>query len=173
MEQWSKRAICIAFAFASIPVIGNVGANAKEVESQGKLNWQLAPTDKVGSQKSGAACFPNRTLFWRELARPDAQILDLRLKALLEAHGVGDASASGEVTSLKAMVCLPWLGMGAQPKSEIKLSIRWTLLSKDLQTTVRITEATVARKKFDLRSDSNLLLDAIEASLLEALSPER
>jgi len=154
-------------------LVASIGTNAKAAEGQVQLNWRLAPTDKVGSQKSGAACFPNGTLLWQELAKPDPQLLDTRLRTLLEDRGVGEISASGDLIALKAMVCLPWLGIGAQPKSEIKLSIRWTLSSGDLQPTVYTAEATVKRKTFDLRADADLLLKAVEASLQQVLSPER
>lgn len=168
MERRSK--ITQYFATALILAIASIGTNANAAESEVQLNWQLAPTDRAGSQKSGAACFPNGALLWREIAKPESQLVDSRLKALLELHGAGEASASGDVTSLKAMVCLPWLGIGAQPKSEIKLSIRWTLILKGQQPSVHSADVAAARKQFDLRADANLLLEAIETSFREALS---
>lgn len=171
MEQQNRIARSIAFAF--ILSILSVGTNAKAAESKIQLNWQLAPTDKAGSQKTGAACFPSGMLLWRDLAKPDPQLLSSRLQALLEPNEAREASVSGDVTSLKATVCSPWLGMGAQPKSEIKLSIRWTLFSEDVQPTTYTAESRAERKKFDLRTDADLLLEAIEASLRKAVSAKR
>lgn len=167
MGQRSNPAFRIALA--SVLMIGSIGANAKSAESEVRLNWQLAPTDKAGSEKSGLACFPNGTLLWREVALPDSQLLHSRLRAVLQSRGIGDASVGGEVTSLKAMICSPWLGVGAKPKSEIKLSVRWTVQSDSGPSHSIFVETSVARKEFDLRIDPALLIEAVETSLQKAL----
>jgi hypothetical protein len=167
MGRWSNTAFRITLA--SVLMIGSNGANAKSAESEVRLIWRLAPTDKAGSEKSGLACFPNGALLWREIAQPDSQLLHSRLLAVLESRGVGNASVGGEVTSLKAMICSPWLGMGAKPKSEIKLSVRWTIRSDSGTSHSASVETSVARKEFDLRIDPALLLEAVETSLQKAL----
>lgn len=163
----------LRIALASVLIIGGNGANAKSAESEIRLIWRLAPTDKAGSKKSGLACFPNGALLWREIAHPDSQLLHSRLRAVLESRGVRNASVDGEVTSLKAMICSPWLGMGAKPKSEIKLSIRWAIQSDSGTSYSASVETSVARKEFDLRNDPALLLEAAEASLQKALPEAR
>lgn len=165
--EWRNNTTLIAFAF--ILAIAANGASAQPAGSEVRLNWRLAPTDKAGSEKSGAACFPNGALLWREVAKPDAQLVDSRLQALLKSRGIEEAAVSGEITSLKAMVCSPWLGIGAKPKSEIKLSIQWKVQSDSGTPIDAVVETSVARKQFDLRSDPALLLEALEFSLQKAL----
>ena len=167
MERLSN--IAPRFAFAFVLAIASHGASAQSTGSEVRLNWRLAPTDRAGSEKSGAACFPNGALLWHELAKPDAQLVDSRLRALLQSRGVDQAAVSGEITSLKAMVCSPWLGIGAKPKSEIKLSVEWTVRPDRGASINAVIETTVARKQFDLKSDPALLLEALESSLQKAL----
>lgn len=157
------------FAFAFVLAIAGHGANAQSAGSEVRLNWRLAPTDKAGSEKSGAACFPNGALLWHEVAKPDAQLVNSHLRALLQSRGIDQAAVSGEVISLKAMVCSPWLGIGAKPKSEIKLSIQWTVQPDSGPSINAVIETSVARKQFDLKSDPALLLEALESSLQKAL----
>lgn len=168
MGQQSNTAFRVALA--SVLMFGSNEANSKPPESEVRLNWHLAPTDKAGSRKSGLACFPNGKLLWREVALPDSQLLHFRLREVLESRGIGDASVGGEVTSLKATICSPWLGVGAKPKSEIKLSIRWTVQSDGGPSQSASVETSVARNEFDLRVDPALLIEAVEASLRKALS---
>lgn len=167
MGRQSNTAFRIALA--SVLMIGSNGAKAESAEKEVRLNWQLAPTDKAGSKKSGLACFPNGTLLWREVALPDSQLLHSRLRAVLQSRGVGDVSVGGEVTSLKAMICSPWLGVGAKPKSEIKLSIRWTVQPDGGPPNSASVETSITRKEFDLRIDPALLIEAVETSLQKAL----
>lgn len=167
MERLSNIAPRVAFAF--VLAIAGHGASAQSAGSEVRLNWRLAPTDKAGSEKSGAACFPNGALLWHEVAKPDALLVDSRLRALIESHGISQAAVSGEITSLKAMVCSPWLGIGAKPKSEIKLSIRWTVQTGSGPSIDAVVETSVERKQFDLKSDPALLLEALESSLQRVL----
>lgn len=167
MERPNNIFYSIALALAFL--VTDSGASATAAENDVQLNWQLAPTDKAGSVKSGAACFPNGSLLWREVAKPDPAILDSRLQALLQSRELGLYRVSGDIASVKAMVCSPWLGIGAKPKSEIKLSIRWTFQSADGQTRSATVETSIARKQYDLRSDPALLLEAVEASLQKSL----
>lgn len=81
MGRWINIASLIALAF--VLMIASNGASAKSAESEIRLNWLLAPTDKAGSEKSGLACFPNGALLWREVAKPDPQLLDSHLGAVL------------------------------------------------------------------------------------------
>lgn len=168
MGRWSSIVSRIILAF--VLMIASNEASAQSDESHIQLNWLLAPIDKAGSEKSGLACFPNGALLWREVAKPDSQILDSRLDAVLRSRGIGDVSLSGEVTSLKAMICSPWLGMGAKPKSEIRLSIRWTIQSDGALSRSASVATSVSRKEFDLRVDPALLIEAVEANLQKALS---
>lgn len=133
-----------------------------------KLNWLLAPSDKVGSKKSGIACLPNGALQWHDLARPEVDLLAERLQALVEASPIATLSAQGDIVSIKAALCSAWLGMGRQPKSEIQLSIRWSLQSGDRQF-IETGSSNVQRKAFDLRTNADLLMEAVEASLKEVL----
>jgi len=167
MERLSNLAPRFAFAF--VLAIAGHGASAQSAGSEVRLNWRLAPADKAGSEKSGAACFPNGALLWHEVAKPDALLVDSRLRALLLSHGIDRAAVSGEITSLKAMVCSPWLGIGAKPKSEIKLSIRWTVQPDSGPSIDAVVETSVARKQFNLKSDPALLLEALESSLQSVL----
>lgn len=169
MERRNNIAPCLAVALGLSAAIVSDGAIAQPAGSEIRLNWRLAPTDKAGSEKSGAACFPNGALLWREVARPDSQLVDSRLQALLHSRGIEQAAVSGEITSLKAMVCSPWLGIGAKPKSEINISVRWTVQSDSGALINTVIETSVARKQFDLRSDPTLLLEALEFSLQKAL----
>lgn len=146
-----------------------MGASGEAGGSKVEINWKLAPSDKVGSEKSGAACFPNGTLHWQELAKPDSETLASQLKSLLASSQRSGISASGELISLKAMVCSAWLGMGAQPKSEIKLSIQWSLQSEGRPPFETAVETSIARKKFDLRIDPALLQEAVETNFKKAL----
>lgn len=171
MGKRSNLALRFASAFV-LAIVGN-GASARPAGSEVRIDWRLAPTDKAGSEKSGAACFPNGELLWREVAKPDDQLVDSRLRALLQSHGIEQATVSGEITSLKSMVCSPWLGIGAKPKSEIKLSIKWTVQSDSGPPINAIIATRVARKQFDLRNDPELLLEALESSLQESLLNNR
>ena len=117
----NKTAFRSAIFFAALMGFGASGAEGTEPRIV--VDWNLNPTDKVGSHKSGMACFPSGSLRWQEIAKPDPVLLENLLDTLLESNSA-EQEVSGKLVSLKASLCTPWLGVGeAQPKSEIKISV--------------------------------------------------
>lgn len=167
----NKAVIRSAIFFAALTGFG--APVAEGAEPRIAIDWNLSPTDKVGSHKSGMACFPSGSLRWQEIAKPDAALLGNLLESLLEPSSA-EPEVSGKLVSLKASLCTPWLGVGeAQPKSEIKIFVRWTFRNAGGTSFDRVVETEIARKQYDLRRDPALLSDAIEANFRDAISQNR
>jgi len=171
LELVSNPIVRVAAAFAVLSGFGT--APVSGAEPRVMIDWNLAPNLKVGSHKSGVACFPRSSLRWQEIAKPDPAIITAHLETLV-ALKFADPEVSGKLTSIKASLCTPWLGVGeAEPKSAIKISMRWTFREADGTSSNKVVDTEVARKRYDLRFDPTMFMEAVETSLREALSQRR
>lgn len=175
MGQLLARAIKALFqAIGGLALLGVAGtAPTRGAEPRVIVDWNLSPSDKVGSRKSGMACFPNGSLRWQEIAKPDPAKLAERLQSALRPISEED-QVRGKLVAIKASLCTPWLGVGeAEPKSTLKISMRWSFRTPSGVSTDEIIETELTRKRHDLRFDDALIADAVEVSLTKALSRKR
>lgn len=142
-------------------------------EPRVEVNWNLSPTDKVGSRKSGIACFPNGALRWKDIAKPDSSELATHLGALLLPNAQ-ERQIKGKLVSIKASLCTPWLGVGeAEPKSTFKITMIWSFVEPSGILADEIVETEIGSKQLDLRVNATLFFEAFETSLKSALSRGR
>jgi hypothetical protein len=164
---------CLAFVIIAI-FAGPFSTGAAALEPTVAINWNLAPIDKVGSHKSGMACLPNGSLIWREISKPDSAIISETLIRLLVLDSVSGQNVFGDIVSIKASLCTPWLGVGeSKPKSTLKIKVRWKVDRADGVPIDKLIETEVSRKSLDLRFDATLLLEALETSFRDAIEPAK
>jgi hypothetical protein len=119
------------------------------------------------------ACFPNGSLRWQEIAKPENAELISRLDGLLLPDAT-EGKAVGKLMAIKASLCTPWLDVGeADSKSNLKITVKWTFHRANGILVDEVVETEVSRKKYDIRFDSALISEALEASLKEALEIDR
>lgn len=169
MPELGSKAL-IRIAVAAVIFSGFGVSSAYGAQPQIAIDWNLPPASKVGSHKSGLACFPNGALRWSEIAKPD--IIEIANHVENPPTSM-KSKVSGKLLSIKASVCTPWLGVGeSQPKSEIKIFMKWIVYNADGTSSERVVETAIARKQHDLRFDAALFAEAIETSLRRAMSQD-
>jgi hypothetical protein len=106
------------------------------------VEYAIAPFDQVGKLRAGILCLPKGKLRWRDVARPEEDVLARRLGDALRAEAMtvapppdrlfGDAEPMTKfrvrvvIERLAIRLCVPGLGIGEKsPSGEGTLTVRW------------------------------------------------
>jgi hypothetical protein len=129
------------------------------------IEYLPTPLEKVGKIQAGLLCLPKGKLRWRDVARPEDEVLAKRLTETLDAAGLLVASRPNPlfgdpvpltryrlkvvVERVKLRLCVAGLGIGEkQPSGEGVAAVRW-------ETYDRVARTQIGKVTFDVPMQFN------------------
>jgi hypothetical protein len=178
----SLKLIRLCAAIASLLVIAATEANVADY-SIAAIEYLPTPLENVGKVQAGLLCLPKGKLRWRDVARPDDEVMAKRLTDVLGEGGLTVAARPNPlfgdpvpptryrtkvvVERVKLKLCIAGLGIGEkQPSGEGDMTVRWETYDRIARTRVDAAtfEVPMLLKQRDARGASGVISDALVES---------
>lgn len=189
----SARLIVAVTGVAAVPPNGHaVGPGNLSDYSIASVEYAIAPFDQVGKLRAGMLCLPKGKLRWRDVARPDENVLARRLGDVLRTEAMSVARPPDRlfgdpepitkyririvIEGLAIRLCVPGLGIGEKaPSGEGTLSVRWETWDRAARTRAALVrfEVPLAIERRDARTASNIVSDAVVESAIRYAASRR
>jgi hypothetical protein len=143
------------------------------------IEYALGPQEKVGKVQAGLLCLPKGKLRWRDVARPEGEVLAKQLTDVLEQAGLSVAKRPDPLFGdpepltryrvkvvlerLKLRLCVAGLGIGEkQPSGEGAATVRWETYDRASRAKIDTVtyDAPMVLKERDARGSSGVIADA-------------
>ncbi len=147
------------------------------------IDYLPGPFEQVGKLQAGLLCLPKGKLRWRDVARPNDDLVLARLDAVLAEGGLTVSARADRlfadpepqttyrvkviVESVKLRLCIAGLGIGEmQPKGEGQMTVRWETYDRAARTKIDSVAYDVPLSILgrDARGTSSVVSDALVES---------
>ena len=147
------------------------------------IEYLPSPLEKVGKVQAGLLCLPKGKLRWRDVARPEDEVLAGRMTQALRATGLsvaaradplfGDAATVTRyrvkvvVERVKLRLCVAGLGIGEkQPSGGGEATVRWETYDREARTKIDSVsfDLPVVLNERDARGESDVISDVLVES---------
>jgi hypothetical protein len=144
------------------------------------IEYRPTPLERVGKVQAGLLCLPKSKLRWRDVARPEDEVLAKRLTEVLDAAGLSVAARPNPlfgdpvpltryrlkvvVEHVKLRLCVAGLGIGEkQPSGEGIATVRWETYDRVQRVRIDAVSFVVPMqfKQRDARGASGVISDAL------------
>ncbi len=166
----------------AVPVWAGVGNDIADYSIAG-IEYAPTPLEKVGKVQAGLLCLPKGKLRWRDVARPEDEVLAKRLTDALGDRGLSVAARPNPlfgdpvpatryrikvvVERVKLRLCVAGLGIGEkQPSGEGDATVRWETYDRAARVlidNVRYDVPLIVNGR-DARGASGIMSDALVES---------
>ena len=180
LKQSNRQSVRIIASVATL----FTGAAANDINvadySIAAIEYRPTPFEKVGKVQAGLLCLPKGKLRWRDVARPEDEVLAKLLTEVLGAGGLSVAARADPlfgdsvpltryrikivVERVKLRLCVAGLGIGEkQPSGEGMATVRWETYDRVARAQVNQVsyEVPMLLKQRDARGASGVISDAL------------
>jgi hypothetical protein len=178
----NQRRVRIIVAMASLFAIAAGDANVADY-SIAAIEYRPAPLEQVGKVQAGLLCLPKGKLRWRDVARPEDEVLVGRLSKVIADAGLSVSARADPlfadpapmtryrvkvvVERVKLRLCQAGLGIGEkQPSGGGDATVRWETYDRAARAKIDSVsfEVPLIVNGRDARGQSGMLGDALVES---------